>query len=86
MDTIKIVNAAPRIALSAQVNKLQTIKRDLEAVEVSECLAKAKGLLQETVEKSIDDILLFTDEKESDSKALMHGLHFELAMDECVRG
>lgn len=58
-DAVEITDSTSRIALPPQVASLQTIKRDLDVIDVSECLKPAKTALNEDMEITIKDSLDF---------------------------
>lgn len=59
IDGYKLASSTSRIALSAPVQNLQTIARDLKSVKVSKCLAPAKALLGEILDISTDGFMEF---------------------------
>jgi len=63
-DAVTVADQTPRMSLSAQINELQSIKRDADAVEVSECLAVAHDSLLSHMEFSIEGYLAFLGEQE----------------------
>jgi len=71
-DGIKVAESTPRIGLSSQVKDLQTIKRDLDAVEVSNCIKEAKVALSKHMELTIDGLIAFMRSEEETSIQLMH--------------
>ena len=76
-DGIQLAHSTARIALSNQVANLQSIKRDLDNVAVSECMQDAKTLLASHMELSIQGFLGFMQEDEYNAernfKARGHG-------------
>ncbi len=70
IDASTLISSTSRIALAPQVANLQEMKRDLKAIEVSECLTPAKNELNEYMEMEIDIYLKFMADQLSDSYAL----------------
>lgn len=62
-DGINLAGSTSRIALSTPVGNLQSIKRDLDGVVVSECLKNAKGALVGHMELTIQGFLEFMGDK-----------------------
>ena len=69
IDTSTLISSTSRIALAPQVANLQEMKRDLNVIEVSECLTPAKNELNEYMEMEIDIYLKFMADELSDSYA-----------------
>ena len=69
IDTSTLISSTSRIALAPQVANLQEMKRDLNVIEVSECLTPAKNELNEYMEMEIDVYLKFMADELSDSYA-----------------
>lgn len=67
IDTSTLISSTSRIALAPQVANLQEMKRDLNVIEVSECLTPAKNELNEYMEMEIDIYLKFMADELSDS-------------------
>jgi len=67
IDTSTLISSTSRIALAPQVANLQEMKRDLNVIEVSECLTPAKNELNEYMEMEIDVYLKFMADELSDS-------------------
>ncbi len=89
-DGLQLAGSTARIALSPQVANLQSIKRDLDGVVVSECLKEAKVALSEHMELSIRGFLEFmSDRKYSAEKTLEESSKkiddYKQARDKCVK-
>jgi len=69
IDMSTLISSTSRIALAPQIANLQEMKRDLNAIEVSECLTPAKIELSEYMEMEIDIYLKFMADELSDSYA-----------------
>jgi hypothetical protein len=69
IDASTLISSTSRIALAPQVANLQEMKRDLNVIEVSECLTPAKNELNEYMEMEIDIYLKFMADELSDSYA-----------------
>ena len=67
IDASTLISSTSRIALAPQVANLQEMKRDLNVIEVSECLTPAKNELNEYMEMEIDVYLKFMADELSDS-------------------
>lgn len=59
VDTYDLASSTSRIALATPVSQLQEVKRDLLAVEVSECLTPAKEALSAYMDMHIKNFLYF---------------------------
>ncbi len=59
VDTYDLASSTSRIALATPVSQLQEVKRDLLAVEVSECLTPAKEALSAYMDMYIKNFLYF---------------------------
>lgn len=59
MDAIAVADSTPRMSLAVQINELQEIKRELDKVEVDECLSKAHDNLTLSYQYTIDGFLEF---------------------------
>ena len=70
IDMSTLISSTSRIALAPQIANLQEMKRDLNAIEVSECLTPAKIELSEYMEMEIEIYLKFMADQLSDSYAL----------------
>lgn len=69
IDTSTLISSTSRIALAPQVANLQGMKRDLNAIEVGECLIPAKNELNDYMEMEIEVYLKFMADNLSDSYA-----------------
>lgn len=58
-DANNLASSTSRIALATPVANLQDLKNELDAVEVSECLAPAKKALYDAMNLNIDSFLMF---------------------------
>lgn len=64
-DAHTLASSTARIALATPVGELQNVKRDLEKLEVSECLIPAKEALSSYMDSRISNFLNFMSETES---------------------
>ncbi len=58
-DAHKLASSTARIALATPISELQNVKRDLERLEVSECLTPAKEALSSYMNSNIANFLSF---------------------------
>ena len=58
-DAHKLASSTARIALATPISELQNVKRDLERLEVSECLTPAKEALSSYMNSTIANFLSF---------------------------
>lgn len=66
-DAISLASSTPRIQLANSVSKLQELKNDLNATEVSDCLAPAKGKFSKYMDNNIQLFLDFMRDSDSNS-------------------
>ena len=88
-DNLKVANATPRIALSAQVSQLQAVRRELTEVPVGKCLEEAKSYLDHHMEMKIEQFLAFMSEKEWKAEVLSEVsekslVHYTKSRDACI--
>ncbi len=69
-DAINLAESTPRISLSGPISTLQSISRDLEATEVSECLGEAKASLSVAMANMVQANLDFMDQHEQTANTL----------------
>jgi hypothetical protein len=74
-DAVDVAGATPRMALGAQVATLQEVRRDTQALEVPECLNKARTYLVRSMDAAIEGFIAFL-AQESDASV---GKHFDTA-------
>jgi hypothetical protein len=58
-DGVNLAGSTARMALAPQVANLQSIRRDLDGVEVSDCLKEAKAILANSMELTIQGFMQF---------------------------
>lgn len=58
-DAYKLASSSSRIALASPIQNLQEIKRETQALEVPQCLTKARGYLVDSMNAAIDGFLSF---------------------------
>jgi formylglycine-generating enzyme required for sulfatase activity len=58
-DGVSVASSTSRIALSGPAMNLQQIRRELDAVKTSECLAKAKSALADGMDATISRVMAF---------------------------
>lgn len=66
-DTSKLASSTARISLATPVSQLQDIRRDLNQIEVSECLMPARQALNLYMENQINQFLKFMSDYDSTS-------------------
>ena len=66
-DAISLAGSTPRIQLANSVSNLQKLKNDLNATEVSDCLAPAKGKFSKYMDNNIQLFLDFMRDADNDS-------------------
>jgi hypothetical protein len=64
-DAHKLASSTARIALATPIGELQNVKRDLEKLEVSECLIPAKEALSSYMNSNIANFLSFMADADS---------------------
>ena len=69
VDALRVAKATSRIALSGPIAQLQAIRRDAEAVVVSECLTDAKSSLRNHMDATINAFLAFMAKNESEAQS-----------------
>ncbi len=65
-DTVQVAGSTSRIALGAQVARLQDIKREVEDADIPPCGIYANVLLLEAMDYRIDAFLAFMSQEEDD--------------------
>ena len=66
-DAISLAGSTPRIQLANSVSNLQELKNELNATEVSDCLAPAKGKFSKYMDNNIQVFLDFMRDVDNDS-------------------
>ena len=66
-DAISLAGSTPRIQLANSVSNLQELKNDLNATEVSDCLAPAKGKFSKYMDNNIQFFLDFMRDADNNS-------------------
>lgn len=66
-DAISLASSTPRIQLANSVSALQDIKNELNTIEVSDCLAPAKGKFSKYMDNNIQVFLDFMRDSDSSS-------------------
>jgi hypothetical protein len=74
-DATKLAGSTPRAALASQINTLQEIRREVQAVDVPECSQVVKDNLVASMDSGIDAYLAFLGQKKDYEVAYQ----FELA-------
>ncbi|OGV75641.1 MAG: hypothetical protein A3I83_09490 [Methylotenera sp. RIFCSPLOWO2_02_FULL_45_14] len=69
-DAIVLASSTPRISLSGPISNLQSISRDLETTEVSDCLGEAKASLSVAMATMVQANLMFLQQDESSANSL----------------
>jgi formylglycine-generating enzyme required for sulfatase activity len=64
-DGVNVASSTSRIALSGPAMNVQQIRRDLDGVKTSECLADAKSALAEGMDATISGVLAFMGDSDS---------------------
>jgi hypothetical protein len=77
-DGVDVASATGRIALSPQVANLQSVRRDLEALEVSACLKPAKVSYVNHMNYVISSFLRFMREDKAGSESDMANARIEI--------
>lgn len=67
-DQIKLAASTGRIALSGPVDKLQTTRRQLQAITVPKCLERSKGLTSQAMDTGVNIFLDFMQDKPSEEE------------------
>jgi formylglycine-generating enzyme required for sulfatase activity len=66
-DGLKVAESTSRIALSGPVMNLQSIRRDLDSLQASECMLQARDELGRAMDSSIQQMLLFMSSGDDDA-------------------
>lgn len=88
-DTLNLIKASPRYAIPPQVAQMQAMRRQAEAIQVSECMQEPKKIFVNYMQSKIDMITDVLTEK----KAYLDGFNspetdfveYDAAVDKCVR-
>lgn len=70
-DGLQVASSTPKIAMGSHVSNLQMIRRDLDNIEVSDCLLPAKLVFSEDMRVTINGFLEFMRGNQATSKALL---------------
>jgi len=79
-DGFLLARSTARIALSPQVANLQSIRRDLDGVVVSECLNQSKIALGEHMDLSIQGLLRFMGNNNTGAQAKLREGDLKLSL------
>jgi hypothetical protein len=87
-DTLNLIKASPRVAIPPQIAQMQAMRRQAEAIHVSECMKKPKKIFVDYMQSKIDMITDVLSEKQpylnGFNSPVTDFVEFQAAVQECV--